>query len=56
MTAATQPYPYSKIATPVVEVATVDDAWRLSDATGIPACTVLRALNQVFGGDSQLVG
>lgn len=45
----------SKIATPKQGAATVDDAWRLSDATGVPACTVLRALNEVFGGDSQLV-
>lgn len=35
------------------ETATVGDLWRLSGATGIPASTILRALDKLEGPDSE---
>lgn len=31
----------------------MDDLWRLSDETRIPACTILRATHQVFRWDCE---
>lgn len=38
----------NKIATPAEwEVATVEDVWRASDATGAPSCAVLAAMKHL---------
>lgn len=37
-------------------VVTMGDVWRLSDEAGVPACAVLRALDQLEGVDAQHVG
>ena len=36
-------------------VVTMGDVWRLSDEAGVPACTVLRTLDQLEGVDAQHV-
>lgn len=52
----TVPPSRNKIATPEAEVATIGGLWRLSDATGVPACTIFRALNENEGPDAQRIG
>src|SRR5690606_12188122 len=48
---------HRKDATPQSrEVATVSDLWRLSDATGIPASAILRALDKLEGADAEGCG
>ena len=45
---------HSKDATPQPrEAATMGDLWRLSDATGIPASAILRALDKLEGADAE---
>lgn len=53
---STVPPMNDKIATPIMEVATVGDLWRLSDHTGVPACTLFRALDQLERTDTKRVG
>lgn len=49
------PPAHSKAAAPLDwETATLDDAWAVSDVTGIPACTILRAPHEVIGRHAQL--
>ena len=48
---------HRKDATPQSrEVATVSDLWRLSDATGVPAGAILRALDKLEGADAEGCG
>ena len=47
---------HSKDAAPLGwEAATMVDLWRLSDATGIPAGAILRALDKLEGADPESV-
>lgn len=56
MTTTLPPSPAQQIAASLDwETATLDDAWRQSDETGVPACAILRSLKQVGLGDTQLV-
>ena len=53
MTTAIPPA-HNKVAAPHNwETATMGDLWRLSDATGIPAGSILRALDKLEGADSE---
>ena len=53
MTAIVPPA-HSKIAAPLDwETATMGDLWRLSDATGVPASAILRALDKLEGADAE---
>ena len=38
------------------ETATLGDLWRLSDAAGVPAGAILRALDKLEGADSERGG
>lgn len=35
------------------ELATVQDLWELSDALGVPACTILASAQQFVRGDAE---
>lgn len=54
--ASVTPPAHNKIATPEAEVATIGGLWRLSDATGVPACTLFRALNEDEGANAERIG
>lgn len=54
--ASVTPPAHNKIATPEAEVATIGGLWRLSDATGVPACTLFRALNENEGPNAERIG
>lgn len=56
MTAATPPAHNTAPATQRWAVGTVQDLWSLSDARGVPACTIFRALDEYVGEDSESVG
>lgn len=47
------PPSHNRIATPIAEVATVQDLWRLSDVSGVPPCAIYCAMQQVVGLDSE---
>lgn len=48
------PPAHSNIAAPPNwETATMGELWRYSDATGVPAGTILRALDKLEGSDSE---
>lgn len=50
----TIPPAHRKIAAPLDwETATLEDLLDLSDATGLPACALLRAMQKVPGSDPQ---
>lgn len=44
--------PACKIAAPQWETVTVEDLWVLSDATGVPACTIFATAQQLVGRDA----